>query len=63
MQFILDRFKEATTWNALGLILALFGGLAHVSEWITLNTTILTGFFAGLCALVGAFKKEGPVEG
>lgn len=64
MKFILDRLKEASTWNAIALILSLIGGLAYVGEWITLNTTVLTGFFAGLCALIAAFRPEGkPEEG
>lgn len=56
--FILDRLKESSTWVAIALILGLFGFGANAAEWITVNQSILTSFFAGLLALVGAFIPE-----
>lgn len=64
MQFILDRLKEPSTWNAIALFLGLFAGLASQAEFITTNTGIFTALFAAICATIGAFTPEGkPVEG
>ena len=65
MQFILDRLKEPSTWNAIALFAGLFAGLGSVGEFISQNTAVFTGLFAAICATIGAFKPErgAPSEG
>ena len=46
----------------MGLVLGLFAGLGGVAEFISVNTAILTGFFAALCAVIGAFRPEAPAK-
>lgn len=65
MQFILDRLKEPSTYNAIALFFGLFAGLGSVGEFISQNTAIFTGLFAAICATIGAFTPErgAPSEG
>jgi hypothetical protein len=51
---IVDRFKEPSSWNAIGTILAAIG--------VSLPSPILQAIplmGAGFCVLLGFFMKEG----